>query len=181
MIRTILRIAPVALFLALVSACDSIATAPVAAVAADAEAQFAKGGADREVTETYFDLTGVLISFSCDDATYSELVRLDGAVRELWVFSITPSGVLHVRLDTKAIDLRGTGVETGDHYQVEEREHGGFHETSMRSGGSLRRVIALRNTRTGDFLEIIDRYHLTVNANGELVVERESRKAGCQL
>ena len=181
MSRSTFRLAPVALFLALMSACDGTPTEPVTTLAPEVEAQFAKGGTDRQVMETVFDLTGALVSFSCDDATHSELIRLDGSVQERWAFNVTPSGVMLVSLNTKAIQLRGTGVETGDHYQVEEGEHGVFQETSMRSGGSLRRLIGLRNTRTGDFLEIVDRFHVNINANGEVVVQRESREVSCQL
>jgi hypothetical protein len=181
MSRTTFRIVPVALFLALMSACDGTATEPITTLAHDVEAQFAQGGADRQVMETVFHLTGALVSFSCDDVTYSELIRLDGAVKERWSVMTTPSGVMHIKLNTTAIDLSGTGVETGDHYQVEESEHTVFHETSMRSGGSLRRAIALRNTRTGAFIDVVDRFILNINANGELVVDRESREVGCQL
>lgn len=181
MSRTTSRIVPLALLLALMSACDGLGTEPVTTVAPDVAPQFAKGGADRQVMETVFDLTGALVSFSCDDATHSELIRLEGSVQERWTFSVTPSGVMHYRLDTKAIGLHGTGVETGDHYQVEEREHAVFHESSKRSGGFLRRTLGLRNTRTGDFLEVVDRFHVNINANGELVVERESREVSCQL
>lgn len=181
MSRTTFRIAPVALLLASMVACDGTPTAPATTLAAEVEAQFAKGGTDRQVMETVFDLTGALVSFSCDDATHSELIRLEGSVEERWAINFTPSGVMHVNLNTKAIGLSGTGVETGDHYQVEEGEQGVFHETSMRSGGSIRRFIGLRNTRTGDFLEVVDRFHVSMNANGEIVVERDSREVSCQL
>jgi hypothetical protein len=163
------------------SACDGTGTEPVTTLAPDVEAQFAVGWTDREVMETVFELTGALVSFSCDDVTYSELIRLEGSVQERWAVNITPSGVMHVKLSTKALGLSGIGVETGDHYQVEEGEHGVFHETSMRSGGSLRRAIGLRNTRTGAFIEVVDRLHVNINANGELVVDRDSREASCQL
>jgi primosomal replication protein N len=181
MSRTTFRIAPVALLLASMAACNGTGTEPVTSPDPDVEAQFAQGGADRQVMEAVFDLTGALVSFSCDDVTYSELIRLEGSVQERWAVSITPSGVMHVKLSTKAIDLSGTGMETGDHYQVEEREHAVFHETSMRSGGSLQRAIGLRNTRTGAFIEVVDRFHVNINANGELVVDRDSREVSCQL
>ena len=154
-------------------------TAPLAPLAIPAVAQSSAGGAERSVDERLFDVTGSLFGVECADGSVSELVELQGQIFERFTVVSNPAGGFHAVYHTMPIGLRGTGSESGEEFRVKWKDHGSFGQTTMGLVGTYRQVLKLVGTTSGRDFSLIVRGHYTINANGQIVVERERLAADC--
>ena len=162
------------------AACDR-SDAPTPAVAAiPTAAQSSAGGAERSVDERLFDVSGSLIGVECTDGRLSELVELQGQIFERFTVVANPAGGFHAVYHTMPIRLRGTGAESGEKFRVKWQDHGSFGQTTMGLVGTYRQVLKLVGSTSGRSFSLIVRWHYTINANGEIIVEREKLAADCE-
>ena len=166
---------------AVLAACDSgdRLTAPPARVAAPASALFQTGGAERSVQEALYDLTGSSTQIECEDGQSSELVALEGQVFERFAVIYNPSGSFHTTYHTMPVGLKGVGAVSGEEYRVKEQDHGSFGQTLTGLVGSYRQILRLEGRTSGRSFSMVVRGHYTINANGELTVEREKAIFSC--
>ena len=78
------------------------------------------------------------------------------------------------------VGLAGVGTESGEEYRVKEQEHGSFRQTLMGATGSYRQLVRLQSRTSARSFEMVVRGHYTVNANGDLTVEREKPVVACE-
>jgi len=78
------------------------------------------------------------------------------------------------------IGLRGTGAESGEAFRVKWQDHGSFGQPTMGLVGTYRQVLEPVGSTSGRDFSLIVRGHYTINANGEIVVEREKLAADCE-
>jgi hypothetical protein len=163
------------------AACDqsNTPTGPVPPAAASPAAQSSAGGAERWVDERLFDVSGSSIGVECSDGRLSELVELQGQIFERFAVVSNPAGGFHAVYHTMPIGLRGTGAESGEEFRVKWRDHGSFGQTTMGLVGTYRQALELVSTSGREF-SLIVKGHYTINANGEIVVEREQLEADCE-
>jgi hypothetical protein len=164
------------------AACDGSATptAPAASAAeAPARALASADGADRIVEENVYDLTGTLVAVWCDDSTRSELIELEGQVYERFTVQYNAGNGLHAFYHTMPIGLRGIGTESGEEFRVKEQDHGSFHQ-AMGLAGTYRQVIKLDSRTSKRTFSLVVRGHYTINANWDVVVEREKVTTVCE-
>jgi hypothetical protein len=155
------------------AACErSTPTAPTAA-------QSSAGGAERSVDERLFDVSGSLIGVECTDGRLSELVELQGQIFERFTVVANPAGGYHAVYHTMPIGLQGRGAESGEVFRVKWHDHGSFGQTTMGLVGTYRQVLKLVGSTSGRSFSLIVRGHYTINANGEIVVDREKLAADC--
>jgi hypothetical protein len=155
-------------------------TAPAPATTIPTTAQSSAGGAERSVYEALFDVTGSLFGVECVDGRVSELVELQGQVFERFSVVSNPAGGFHAVYHTMPIGLRGTGAESGEEFSVKWQDHGSFGQTTMGLVGTYRQVLKLVSKTSDRSFSLIVRGHYTINANGEIVVEREALAADCE-
>ena len=166
----------------MLAACERSATptAPAIPGAIPSAAQSAAGGAERSVDVRVFDVTGSLIGVECTDGRLSELVELEGQIFERFTVVSNPAGGFHAVYHTMPIGLRGTGAESGEEFRVKWHDHGSFGQTTMGLVGTYRQVLELVSSTSGREFSLIVRGHYTINANGQIVVEREKLAADCE-
>jgi len=164
------------------AACDASGTptAPAALAAIPTAAQSSAGGAERWVDERLFDVTGSLFGVECADGRVSELVELEGQIFERFTVVANPAGGFHAVYRTMPIGLRGTGAESGEEFRVKVQDHGSFGQTTMGLVGTYRQVLKLVGQTSDREFSLIVKGHYTINANGEIVVEREKLAADCE-
>jgi len=133
----------------------------------------------RDVEESLFDMSGSLVSISCADGRESELVALEGKVFERFTVLFTPAAGFHATYHTMPVGLRGTGAESGEEYRVKEQEHGSYTQSLMGNVGTYRQTLRLTARTSGRSFALVARGHYTINANGELVVERDGLATEC--
>jgi hypothetical protein len=171
----------VAVAVAVLAACDSgdHLTAPPARVAAPASSLFQNDGAERSVEEALYDLTGSFTQIECENGQSSELVALEGQIFERFTVIYNPAGGFHASYHTMPVGLRGVGSESGEEYRVKEQDHGAFTQTLMGLTGSYRQTLRLVGRTSGLSFSMVVRGHYTINANGEITVEREKAIFAC--
>jgi hypothetical protein len=164
------------------AACErsETATAPAPVAAVPTAAQSSAGGAERWVDERLFDVSGSLIGVECTNGRLSELVELKGQIFERFTVVASPAGGFHAVYHTMPIGLQGTGAESGEEFRVRWQDHGSFGQTTMGLVGTYRQVLDLVGTTSGRDFSLIVRGHYTINANGQIVVEREKLAADCE-
>ena len=164
------------------AACDGSA-GPTAVPNSRAEyapgALFSVDGAERILEESLYDMNGSYYAIECQDGQLSELVALQGQVFERFTLLYNASGGIHLGYHTMPVGLTGVGTESGEEYRVKEQEHGSFRQTLMGATGSYRQSLRLASRASARSFEMIVRGHYTVNANGELTVEREKPVIAC--
>ena len=163
------------------AACDrsDTATAPAAVAPIPTAAKSSVGGAERSVDERLFDVSGSSIGVECTDGRLSELVELQGQIFERFTVVSNAAGGFHAVYHTMPIGLRGTGAESGEEFRVKWHDHGSFGQTTMGLVGTYRQVLKLVGSTSGRSFSLIVRGHYTINANGDIVVEREKLAADC--
>ena len=164
------------------AACErsSTPTAPATVAPIPTAAQSSAGGAERSVDERLFDVSGSLIGVECTDGRLSELVELQGQIFERFTVVSNPAGGFHAVYHTMPIGLRGIGAESGEEFRVKWQDHGSFGQTTMGLVGTYRQVLKLVGSTSGRSFSLIVRGHYTINANGEIIVEREKLAADCE-
>ena len=163
------------------AACDrsdtpsSPTTAPIST-----SAQSNAGGAEGWVEENLYDVTGSLFGVECTDGRLSELVELQGQIFERFTVVSNPAGGFHAVYHTMPVGLKGTGAESGEEFRVKVQDHGSWGQTTMGLVGSYRQVLKMVGTTSGRSFSLIVRGHYRINANGEIVVDREKLAADCE-
>ncbi|HEY8507398.1 MAG TPA: hypothetical protein VIL32_03510 [Steroidobacteraceae bacterium] len=173
-----LRISSLLLAGATLLACNDSTVEPVN------DPDFAMAGVDRIVEEEIRVFEGDTLYFFCErdgQDIVSEPIALWGQVRERITFTLLPSGGFHASYKVLGNNLRGIGVESGTEYKVTERANSVNNFTTMREGASYRTVFEVSSNKLGKSMRIVDSGKFALNANGELVVERESFKQECNL
>lgn len=165
------------------AACDSSAS-PTAVPNSRAEqpmgALSSVGGAERIVEESLYDMSGSNYAIECQDGQLTELVALQGQIFERWTLLYNASGGIHLGYHTMPVGLVGVGTESGEEYRVKEQEHGSFRQTLMGATGSYRQSLRLESRTSARSFTMVVRGHYTVNANGEIAVEREKPVVACE-
>ena len=138
------------------------------------------GGAERVVEESLYDMSGSSYAIECQDGQLTELVALQGQIFERWTLLYNASGGILLGYHTMPVGLAGVGTESGEEYRVKEQEHGSFSLTLMGATGSYRQSLRLQSRTSARSFEMVVRGHYTVNANGDLTVEREKPVVACE-
>ena len=178
--RIPLRFALVAIVV--LAACDSgdSPTAPLATRVEPSGASLSSsGGADRSIDEALYDLSGSFTQIECENGQSSELIELEGQIFERFTVMLDPSGGFHASYHTMPVGLQGVGVVSGEQYRVKEQDHGAFTQTLTGLVGSYRQAVRLVGRASGRSFSMIVRGHYTINANGEITVEREKAIFTC--
>src|SRR5688572_25762819 len=175
-------LAPLTSFAALaailtLAACDaaptesskSPASSPAIALASNATGS----GAERVVWEALYDQEGSEVSVVCSDDTQSEPVILSGKIFERFTVVFPPTGGQHTVYHTMPVGLSGMGSVSGEPFRVKARDHGCFVQTTMTGGGSYRQTLSFVGRTSGRSFGLVVRGHIRINANGEVVVDRE--------
>jgi hypothetical protein len=154
-------------------------TAPATPAPIPATAQSSAGAAERWVDENLYDVTGSFFGVECADGSVSELVELQGQIFERFTVVSNPAGGFHALYHTMPIGLRGIGAESGEEFRVKVQDHGSFGQTTMGLVGTYRQVLKFVGQTSGRDFSLVVRGHYTINANGQIVVEREKLAADC--
>jgi|SoiMetStandDraft_2_1073263.scaffolds.fasta_scaffold241248_2 hypothetical protein len=183
MSTVLLRAAGAFVLAAVTSACDATPTSPLSDPPRPAVASFAASsaiGADREVVERFSDFTDVLVSYPCGDG-YTEQIRMEGQIFERFTITRDGSGGLHARTHTMPIGLRGIGLTSGAEYRVTEREQGAFNQGAMeQTASTYKSFLFVSAPSIHVHATLILGGKFTVNANGELVIEKPTLRIHCQ-
>jgi len=110
----------------------------------------------------------------------SELVELEGQIFERFTVVSNPAGGFHAVYQTMPIGLKGTGADSGEEFRVKVQDRGSFGQTTMGLVGTYRQVLKLVGQTSGREFSLVARGHYTINANGEIVVEREKIGIDCE-
>ncbi len=173
-----LRISSLLVSAATLLACNDSAVEPVSSP------DFAMAGAERFVEEEVYEFTGDTVQFFCvrdGEDVITEPIELWGRIRERFTVILLPSGGQHAQYQILGNNLRGIGAESGAEYKVTERSHGVTNMTTMRDGASYRSVFDVSSRELGKNMRLVYAGKYSVNANGELKVERETIKEECNL
>ena len=110
----------------------------------------------------------------------SELVELEGQIFERFTVVSNPAGGFHAVYQTMPIGLKGTGADSGEEFRAKVQDHGSFGQTTIGLVGTYRQVLKLVSTTSDRSFSLIVKGHYTINANGEIVVEREKIGIDCE-
>ena len=155
-------------------------TAPAAVAAISSTAQSNAGGAERWVDEHLYDVSGSLFGVECADGRLSELVELQGQIFDRFTVVSNPAGGFNAVYRVMPVGLTGIGAESGEEFRVKLNEHGSWGQTTTGLVGSYRQVLKLVSTASDRSFSLIVRGHYRINANGEIVVDREKLAADCE-
>lgn len=158
---------------------DPVATVPGVTPPERPWASASDGGAVRDVEESLYDMSGSFVAVQCDDGRESELVALEGQIFERFTVVYNPAGGIHVGFHAMPVGLRGVGVESAEEYRAKEQEHGSYGQTTMGAVGSYRQTVRLVGRTSRRSFSLVSRGHYTVNANGEIVVQRDRLITEC--
>ncbi len=178
MLSYIRRSAPLAAVL-LFAACDSQTSAPTAPASIAAIPSSVSPSVERTVEENLSDFSGVLTKFFCEDGTETELVALEGKLFTRTVVTINPAGAIVATSHSMPVGLRGVGVESGEEYRVKEQEHYSVSQRVIGYAGTLRDVFEMTGRESKRTFKLVTIAHFTINANGDVVVERERVRSEC--
>ena len=179
--RIPLRFALVAI--AMLAACDSgnSPTAPLATRGEPSTASLASsGGAERVVEESLYDLSDSFTEIDCQNGQVSELVDLEGQLFERFTLLYNPSGAIHLTYHTMPVGLQGVGTVSGEEYRVKEQESGVYNQNQMGATGSYRQIMKLVSSSSHSKYSLVGGGHYTINANGEISVERDKLVLKCE-
>ena len=181
------RVAAALMVVITLAACDGTAptessipggSAPVPVTTRPSAA--ALDGAERVVYEALYDQEGSEVSVVCADDTQSEPVILSGKIFERFSVVFNPTGGQHAVYHTMPVGLSGVGSLSGEEFRVKARDHGSFMQTTMVEGGSYRQTLSFVGRTSGRTFGLVVRGHVRINANGEVVVNREQVIADCE-
>ena len=162
----------------LVAACDTQSAAPTAPVASKIPSS-ASGNVERFLEEWVSDMSGVSTKFFCADGTETELVALEGKIFTRDATTVVPSGAIIFTSHSMPVGLRGVGTVSGHEYRVKEQRHYAVSQREPGYAGTSRTVFDLTNQVTMKTYKLVQVSHYTVDANGEVVVEREKIREEC--
>lgn len=172
------RILPAVLLAALLAACDVAPSSPTAPAAGALSPTALAAGAVREVQENVYDLADSFVQFPCGDG-YTEVVQLQGQIYERYTLVWHDKGGFHATLHTMPVGMRGVGMETGAEYRIAERETAVFNATPMTETSTYTLKLNVHAPALGVRARLVIGGRYVINANGELVVEREVLRAEC--
>lgn len=134
---------------------------------------------ERWVEERLSDFTGALVAYPCGEG-YSEQILMEGQVFTRSTITWTPSGGLHALTQSMPIGLRGIGLTSGAEYKITEREHGTFNQGAMgQTTSSYKSFLNFHAPSIHARGRLIVGGTFTVNANGEVVIDRPVLRADC--
>lgn len=114
----------------------------------------------------------------CANGGAGEKVESVGTIHR--VLHITANdNSFHITLHANPQDVKGTGLTTGDTYQT--RGTFNAHENDLIPGvtESIRDAFKLVGPGPDNNFSIVETIHLTINANGEVVVDSEEDSVEC--
>ena len=173
------RFAGLAATVALAAACDSTPTAPAEAVLLDQGAAVA-AQPERVVEEYVYDLDGVQIVGWCGDYEVGEPVALTGRIVETIVVTQLPNGLDQVSVSAMPVDVAGTGVESGDPYQVIAQDRYSGRASEGGAGGRYSYRIWFRNRITGATFYFTTTGVYRLDESENIIVERERERSSCE-
>lgn len=167
------------------TACADTFTAPVAESAARGPVATAitsplvANAAERIVEQDEYDLTGIRIG--CNDAGFTDVVRLEGAIREQYTTLFQPSGgVVNLRR-SEPHGLRGVSERTGEEYRVLQTSHAAWYSSPELEIGGWRDRITFRGTESGARFYIDFRVRFLYNEHNQRVIERDDHRFNCYV
>ena len=167
------------------AACDAAAptesSAPRTLAAATAPASTAaQAGAERYVYEALHDQQGSEVYVECSDGSVSESVVLTGKIFERFTVVYDPVEGEHSLYHTMPVGLSGVGAVSGEEFRVSWRDHGVSSQTPMRAVNSYRHTLQFAGRTSGRKFGLVVQGHYTINATGEVMVNREKLLAVCE-
>jgi hypothetical protein len=173
--RTMIAIAAPLLVLA---ACAADTTAPGAT--ADAQLAAATQPVYRAVYQGAWTLDGVYWGFECEGQE-SELIAMTGEIRHRLQLLEDGAGGFHVTAHQLSHNVGGVGLDSGEQFRVQEMAHETFNDNGMGRLGSFTGRVTLtgRDSCRGFIYTLVGRF--VINANDELVVEREAESFTCTI
>jgi hypothetical protein len=126
------------------------------------------------------NLSGSYFQFNCDDGYESEFIRLEGFVHHRMTLMDDGAGGFHFRWHYNAREATGTGEESGEVYRVVYGENETYNEAGATRTGTFRTTRRLTSTGSGRGFRMVTSGQYTVNANDELVVDREETRFECE-
>lgn len=143
-------------------------------------AQLNTGGADRYVDERFYDLSDSYFAIECSESETSELVAMQGQIFERFTFQFNPGDNVHVAFHTMPVGVTGVGSVSGAEYRVTLQESAVYNQSQMGSVGSYRQILKLVRLDSRSKYSLVGGGHYTINANGEIGVERDKLVLKCE-
>ena len=166
----------------LATACDDTPTAIDQAVTP----QFSNG-AEREVREALYDMTGSTFIFACSPEgeplpiTDGEEVLIEGQVFERIVYKTDGADGVHFTLNTMPVGLRGIGLLSSEEFRVKETERFGASQQLPRNTGSYRQELKMTGTETGRTFWMVFSGSYVIGADGEVKRTRDRERIECKV
>jgi hypothetical protein len=122
----------------------------------------------------------LVVFVDCADGGAGELVALSGRLHAIVQITESSSGNYHVRTHFQPQDLAGVGLTTGDRY----RGTGVTQDQLVINGVFPMTYTYVNNFRMigqgpGNNFQVHENYHLTINANGVVTVDRDNFSSSC--
>jgi hypothetical protein len=162
---------------AIVLSCSLSPASYAAAVSPIPQSQSANG-AEREVLESLFDMTGSYYSFPCSadgevlPITDGELILMEGQIYERWSIVHDGAGNYHSNLAIMPIGLRGTSVETGEEFRVSEENKNIANQRLEGGSGMFRQVIKMVGKETHRQFRLVAAGNYNISSDGVIVTDR---------
>jgi hypothetical protein len=115
---------------------------------------------------------------SCANGGAGEDVLVEGTAHEVFHVTETPSGLFRVHFHGNFQGVSGTGLTTGDTYRVTDVANAHLH-LGPGVTDTFSETYALVGPGPDNNLTIRETYHVTINANGELTVARDTFTVEC--
>jgi len=160
------------------------ATLGVAALAApSAQAEAVVTHSNDTVDVTNFPVT----LGTCVNSGNGELLLLTGTVHNASSLRTDAQGGFHATLHTNLVNMSGVGTSSGDSYRVADTagQFGSRTDAYFPPGSASPRTVTQSfdvrfiSTGSGDNLLIRDTFHLTINANGDVTVDKPTFEEIC--
>jgi hypothetical protein len=78
------------------------------------------------------------------------------------------------------IGLKGVGMVSGEEYRVKEQESAVYNQNQMGAVGSYRQIMKLVGLDSRLKYSLVGGGHYTINANGQISVERDKLVLKCE-
>jgi hypothetical protein len=118
------------------------------------------------------------ISGSIANPCNGEIVNFAGTAHYVFRTTVDANGGLHVGVNANA-QVKGTGATTGAKYVANEQLH---QQINLAGAGTTTLVhnLALKGQGQVPNFVLMERVHVTVNANGEVTVDRTESSSECR-
>ena len=160
------------------AACDGSDKNPTGPLPTNA--QLNSGGTERYVDERFYDLSDSYFAIECSETQASELVAMQGQIFQRFTFQFNPAGNVHVAFHSMPVGVKGVGLVSGEEYRVKEQESSVYNQNAMRSVGSYRQILKLVGVDSHSKYSLVGGGHYTINASGEISVERDKLVLRCE-